>query len=167
MSIRSRPWAQRVIEAGEAQLDRIVQRILKNERFVAAVQGIVARSVSAKDNLDKSLQSALATMNLPSTADIEELRRRLDELDRSLVELHGVVAKLGPSAMAAGAKSRAASSPTSKRATASRAKAASGAKAPTRAKAGAAKAGATKAPATKKQNDASKPGARTAKKSES
>lgn len=89
MAIRSNPFLRKMMEAGEAQIDRLVGQILSNERFVASVQTVVSRTLSAKGNLDRSIRAGLATMNLPSTRDIEDLRSRLDELDRSLADLGG------------------------------------------------------------------------------
>lgn len=87
MAIRSNPWIQKMMSAGEAQLDRLISQMLANEKFVAALQTAVSRTVAAKGTLDKSLRTVLATMNLPSVQDIDDLRGRLDELDRSLGEL--------------------------------------------------------------------------------
>lgn len=94
MASRSKTLVKRVMEVGEAQVDRVVGQLLANERFVAAIQGVVATSLAAKGSLDKSLRSALATMNLPSTADVAELGRRLDRLERVLAELDEKVGRL-------------------------------------------------------------------------
>ena len=91
---RSKALVQRVMEAGEAQIDKVVNQLLTNESFVAAVQGVVSKSLAAKGSIDKSLRSALSTMNLPSSADIEELRTRLDRLDRVLSEVDEKLARL-------------------------------------------------------------------------
>ncbi|HEY0840846.1 MAG TPA: hypothetical protein VGD74_11720, partial [Vulgatibacter sp.] len=91
---RSRTLVKRVMEAGEAQIDRVIGQLLANERFVGAIQGVVATSLAAKGSLDKSLRSALATMNLPSTADVAELGRRLDRMERVLAELDEKLARM-------------------------------------------------------------------------
>jgi len=91
---RSRNLVQRVMEAGEAQVDRVVGQLLSNEKFVSAVQSVVATTLAAKGTLDKSLRGALATMNLPSTADVAELGRRLDRLERVLAELDEKLGRL-------------------------------------------------------------------------
>lgn len=87
MAIRSNPWIQKVVSAGEAQVDRLVTQLLGNEKFVATVQSAVSRTLAAKGTLDKSIRGVLASMSLPSVKDIDDLRGRLDELDRSLGEL--------------------------------------------------------------------------------
>jgi polyhydroxyalkanoate synthesis regulator phasin len=75
---------KKLVATGEEQVGKIAQQLLSNEKFVAAIQTIVSRSLSAKGSLDKSLRGALAAMNLPSTADLELLREKVDELERLL-----------------------------------------------------------------------------------
>jgi polyhydroxyalkanoate synthesis regulator phasin len=94
VDIRSNPVVKRVVEAGEAQVGRLANQLLSNERFVQAIQQIVSGTLAAKGTLDKSLRGALATMNLPSTRDVEELRRRLDDLDRTMTELDAKLDRL-------------------------------------------------------------------------
>lgn len=94
MAFRSNPWVQKVVAAGEAQLDRLTSQILGNERFVAAVQTAVSRTLAAKGTMDKSIRAVLATMNLPSVQDIDDLRSRLDELDRSISELAAKISEV-------------------------------------------------------------------------
>lgn len=94
MGIRSNPVVRKFVEAGEAQVGRLANQLLSNERFVQAIQQIVATTLSARGTIDKSLRSALATMNLPSTADVDELRRRLDDIDRTVTELDGKLGRL-------------------------------------------------------------------------
>lgn len=120
MGLRSNPVVKRFMEAGEAQVGRLAGQLLANERFVQAIQQIVAGTLAARGTLDKSLRGALATMNLPSTADVEELRRRLDDLDRTMTELDAKLDRL--EARLAGAP--AAARPKAKRAPAKKAGAA-------------------------------------------
>ena len=120
MGIRSNPVVRKVVEAGEAQVGRMANQLLSNERFVQAIQQIVSRTLSARGTLDKSLRSALATMNLPSTGDVDELRRRLDDIDRTVTELDGKLGRLeealaGQKAAAAPAKKPAARKPAAKK----------------------------------------------------
>lgn len=105
MATRPKALVKRVMEAGEAQVDRLVAQLLSNERFIAAVQGVVSRSLAAKGTIDKSLQAALSSMNLPTSSDVEELNKRLDRLDRVLAEVDGKLTKLEKESEAkAGAK---------------------------------------------------------------
>lgn len=94
MDIRTNPMVKRFMEAGEAQVSRVANQLLANEKFLQAVQNIVAKTLSARGSLDKSLRSALATMNLPSTADVEGIKARLDDLDRTMTELAARMSRL-------------------------------------------------------------------------
>lgn len=94
MGIRENPMVKRFVEVGEAQVSRMANQLLSNERFIQAIQQIVSGMLGARGTLDKSLRSALATMNLPSTRDFEEIRRRLDDLDRTMTELDSKLDRL-------------------------------------------------------------------------
>ena len=61
-----------------------------------AIQSIVSRSLAAKGTLDKSLRAALAAMNLPSTADLESLRRKVDDLEQLLSSVEAKMDALLP-----------------------------------------------------------------------
>ena len=82
--LRDNPVMKKLVETGEERVGKLAQQLLSNEKFVTAVQSIVSRSLAAKGTLDKSLRSALSAMNLPSTADLEGLRGKVDELERLL-----------------------------------------------------------------------------------
>lgn len=111
MGIRENPVVKRFVEASEAQIGRLASQLVSNERFVQAIQQIVAGTLAAKGTLDKSLRGALGTMNLPSTADVEEIRRRLDDIDRTMTDLDAKLGRLedrlGGEAPAAAPKKRA------------------------------------------------------------
>lgn len=87
---------KRLVETGEERIGKVAQQLLQNERFVAAVQTIVSRTLAAKGSLDKSLRSALAAMNLPSTADVEALRIKVDELEKLLTSIEAKVDGISP-----------------------------------------------------------------------
>ena len=82
--LKDNPVMKKLVETGEERIGKLAQQLLSNEKFVLAVQSLVSRSLSAKGALDKSLRSALAAMNLPSTADVEVLRSKVDDVERLL-----------------------------------------------------------------------------------
>lgn len=137
------------MEAGEAQLDRLVTQILGNDRFVASVQTVVSRTLDAKGTLDKRIRSGLATMNLPSTQDIEELRQQLDEVGRSVGELAGKLDGLERAVAAQRPAAKSTATRTQGKVAQGTKPKAAGAGRATTAKAGAAKAGARKAGSAK------------------
>jgi hypothetical protein len=91
---RPRPVLRKLLETGEQQAARLMTQLLGSERFVTAVQEIVSRTLAARQTIDRSLRTALASMNLPSTADVDELRKRLDDLDRLMTELHAKLERI-------------------------------------------------------------------------
>jgi len=66
---------------GEEQLGKLSAQLLSNEKFVAAMQTLITRSLSAKETLERSARSALSAMNLPSTEDLQALRAKVDGLE--------------------------------------------------------------------------------------
>ena len=89
--LKDNPVMKKLVETGEERIGKIAQQLLSNEKFVATVQGIVSRSLAAKGTLDTALRSALSAMNLPSTADLEQLRTKVDDLERLLTSVESKV----------------------------------------------------------------------------
>jgi hypothetical protein len=85
--LKNNPMVKKLVQTGEERVGKLASTLLSNENFVAAVQSLVSRSLAAKGTVDKSLRSALAAMNLPSSADVESLRAKVEELDRLLTSV--------------------------------------------------------------------------------
>ena len=92
--LKNNPVMKKLVATGEERVGKLAQQLLSNERFVAAVQTIVSRTLSAKGTLDKSLRTALGAMNLPSTGDLEILREKVDDLERLLSNVEAKVDQL-------------------------------------------------------------------------
>jgi hypothetical protein len=90
--LKNNPVVKKLVETGEERVGKLAQALLSNERFVTALQTLVQRSLSAKGMLDRSLRTALAAMNLPSSEDVESLRRKVTEIETMLGRIE---AKLG------------------------------------------------------------------------
>ena len=82
--LKDNPVVKKLVETGEERVGKLASALLSNERFVAAVQTLVSRSLAAKGTVDKSLRTALAAMNLPSSADVESLRAKVSDLEALL-----------------------------------------------------------------------------------
>jgi polyhydroxyalkanoate synthesis regulator phasin len=95
--LKDNPVMKKLVETGEERVGKIDQQLLSNEKFVAAIQTIVSRSLAAKGTLDKSLRSALSAMNLPSTADVELLRGKVEDLERMLSSIESKVEQISSS----------------------------------------------------------------------
>lgn len=89
--LKNNPMMKRLVQSGEERVSRIAQQLLSNEKFLGALQTLVSRSLAAKGTLDKSLRAALAAMNLPSTADLEALSRKVDDLEQLLSSVEAKV----------------------------------------------------------------------------
>ena len=93
--LKNNPVMKKLVETGEERVGKIAQQLLSNEKFVTAIQSIVSRTLAAKGTLDNGLRSALAAMNLPSTADMEQLRSKVEELESMLASIEEKVDGLG------------------------------------------------------------------------
>ena len=89
--LKNNPVMKKLVETGEERIGKIAQQVLSNEKFVATVQTLVSRSLAAKGTMDGALRSALSAMNLPSTADVESLRSKVDDLERLLASVESKV----------------------------------------------------------------------------
>ncbi len=92
--LRENPVVKRMFEIGEEQISRITQQLLANEKFVAAMQTVVANTLKAKGMLDKNIRMALSVMNLPTVEDVEGLKSKLDDLEETIRRLEQTVEKL-------------------------------------------------------------------------
>jgi polyhydroxyalkanoate synthesis regulator phasin len=85
--LKDNPVVKKVVETGEERIGKMAQQLMSNERFIAAVQGLITRSLAAKGTLDRSLRAALSAMNLPTTHDLELLRTKVEDLERLLASV--------------------------------------------------------------------------------
>jgi hypothetical protein len=86
------PMVKKALEAGEERMGRLVTQLLSNERVMQGVQTVVASALNAKTTFDRGVKTAMQAVNLPTTEDVEELRRKLAELE---VLLDGLAARVG------------------------------------------------------------------------
>ncbi|WP_224243922.1 hypothetical protein [Hyalangium gracile] len=89
--LKDNPVMKKLVETGEERIGKIAQQLLSNEKFVAMVQSLVSRSLAAKGTLDTALRTTLSAMNLPSTADLEQLRAKVDDLEKLLASVESKV----------------------------------------------------------------------------
>jgi polyhydroxyalkanoate synthesis regulator phasin len=89
--LKNNPVVKKLVETGEERVGKLAQQLMSNEKFVTMVQTLVSRSLAAKGTLDSALRSGLSAMNLPSTADVEQLRNKVDDLERLLSSVESKV----------------------------------------------------------------------------
>jgi hypothetical protein len=78
------PALKKTREAGEQAMGRLVTQVLSSERIMRGVQGAISSALEARTALDRGVRAAMQAVNLPTTRDVEELRRRLAELETLL-----------------------------------------------------------------------------------
>ncbi len=75
------PMLKKALSMGEERMGRLVTQLLSNERVMHGVQTVVSSALNAKSTFDRGVRSAMQAVNLPSTEDVDELRRKLAELE--------------------------------------------------------------------------------------
>ena len=93
------PAVKRALSAGEEHMGKLVTQLLSSERVMHRVQTVVASALTAKSTFDRGLRTAMSAVSLPSTEEVEELRRKLAELETML---DGLAAKVERAPAAAG-----------------------------------------------------------------
>ena len=83
---------KRALAVGEERVGKVVTQLLSNERVMHGVQTFVASALSAKSTFDRGVRTAMQAVSLPTTEDVEELRRKLSELETLL---DGLAARVG------------------------------------------------------------------------
>ncbi|HEY5677177.1 MAG TPA: hypothetical protein VIR81_10335, partial [Myxococcales bacterium] len=87
------PMVQRALAAGEERVGKLVAGLLSSERVMQGVQTVVSSALQAKSTFDRGVRTAMQAVNLPTTSDVEELRRKLSELETMLDGLADKVAR--------------------------------------------------------------------------
>ncbi len=75
------PAMKKALAMGEERMGRLVTQLLSNERVMHGVQTVVSSALQAQSTFDRGVRSAMQAVNLPSTDDVDELRRKLAELE--------------------------------------------------------------------------------------
>ncbi|MBI5526259.1 MAG: hypothetical protein HY897_07985 [Deltaproteobacteria bacterium] len=75
---------KRIADRGEELIGKITNQVLGNEKFLAALQIIITQALATKSKVDKNVQHALSSLNLPSTADFEKIGQKIGDLEEML-----------------------------------------------------------------------------------
>ncbi len=86
------PAVKKALSAGEERMGKAVTQLLANERFMHGIQSLFASALTARETLENGVRRTLHAVNLPSSDDVDELRRKLEELEQ-MVE--GIAARVG------------------------------------------------------------------------
>ena len=85
------PAVKRAMSAGEERVGRLVTQLLASERVMHGVQSVLSSAMTAKSTFDRGVRTAPRAVSLPTTEEVEELRRKLAELEAML---DGIAAKV-------------------------------------------------------------------------
>ena len=72
---------------GEEVLTQISAELMKNPRFVKAMQGAVESAARGRETLDRGVASALKGMNVPTRADVKKMTARIEALEAELAAM--------------------------------------------------------------------------------
>jgi len=89
--LKKNPFLQKALAAGEERVGKTVAALLSNEKVMAGVQRAVSSAFEAKAAVERGVKTAMQAVNLPSTEDVAELKKRLAELE-SIID--GLAARL-------------------------------------------------------------------------
>jgi hypothetical protein len=85
------PAVKRAMSVGEERVGRLVTQLLASERVMHGVQSVLSSALTAKSTFDRGVRTALGAVSLPTTEEVEDLRRKLAELEAML---DGIAAKV-------------------------------------------------------------------------
>ena len=88
-SLLDHPLLRQARAAGERQ----VGRVLSPEKAGAVLQTVLAAAGEAKERVDRLARAALEAAQVPSSRDLEELKRRLAEMEELLDGLSARLAR--------------------------------------------------------------------------
>jgi len=89
--LKKSPLLQKALAAGEERVGKTVAALLSNEKVMAGVQRAVSSAFEAKAAVERGVKTAMQAVNLPTTDDVTELKKRLAELE-SIID--GLAARL-------------------------------------------------------------------------
>ena len=88
---RSERFVDRLSRQGEEALGRLAEELLANP----VVNSALTRTLEAREKAVQAQEAALGALNIPSTADVERMTRRLRSISQRLEEVEDGVDKLG------------------------------------------------------------------------
>ncbi len=93
--MRNNPFVKKALEAGEQRVGRVVSQLLGNERVMTGLQSLVSSAYSARESFERGVRRTLQAVNLPTSEDVEELKRRLADLESTLDDISARLDRAG------------------------------------------------------------------------
>ena len=82
-----------ILRQARAAGERQVGRVLSSEKAGAALQAVLAAAGEARERFDRVARAALDAAQVPSSRDVDELKRRLAEMEELLDGLSARLAR--------------------------------------------------------------------------
>jgi polyhydroxyalkanoate synthesis regulator phasin len=92
--LRDNAVLKKMIATGEERVGKLASQLLSNEKLMGALQKTVSAALEAKGVMERNLQTALATLNVPTSSDVKKLEGKIDELERVFEALTAKIAEL-------------------------------------------------------------------------
>lgn len=84
MALKRDQVVKKIMDKGEEVIGRAANQLMSNEKFMLAVQQVIAKAMETKVVVDKNVQQALSGLNIPSTADIRKFMDKMGEVEELL-----------------------------------------------------------------------------------
>jgi len=94
MNLRENPLLKKMIATGEERMSKLATNLLANEKLMGAVQKTFSAAQGAKGLVEKNVQAALSTLNVPTASDVRKLEGKLEELEKVFESLSSRIADL-------------------------------------------------------------------------
>ena len=94
MNLRESSLLKKMIATGEERLGKVATSLLSNEKLMGAVQKTFTAALEAKGVLEKNVQAALSTLNVPTASDVKKLEGKIEELEKVFGSLSTRIADL-------------------------------------------------------------------------
>ena len=94
MSLRDSPLLKKMIATGEERLSKLATELLANERVMGTLQKTVSAALEAKGLVERNVQTALSTMNIPTSSDVKKLEGKIEELEKVFEALSSQISSL-------------------------------------------------------------------------
>ena len=78
------PLVRKVLQEGEERLGRTVGKVLADARFASGVQLLLAGAIRTRAAVERGVDRALRAANVPSRADLDALRAKIEELEAAI-----------------------------------------------------------------------------------
>ena len=94
MSLRDNPLLKKLIATGEERLSKLATELLANDKVMGTLQKTVSAALEAKGMMERSVQGALSTMNIPTAGDVKKLEGKIEELEKVFEALSSKISDL-------------------------------------------------------------------------